>query len=254
MPPAGTAEPPPPGPGPAPAAPESVATLRDPSGRVLARWLCTPTRLAELAAGWLLCEDLVRAREEIVRIEAGPGAQVRAELAPAALARLEEARRRREPGPAPPDVPASTPPAPPRAGPALVALVGDAPRLQALFSEAFSRATLREESGGGVHTGARVEDGRVVDVVEDVSRSAVVDKLVGAALLAGRPAATPGTLFLLSGRISGPIAAKLARAGIAAAATISIPTTLAVEIATRSGILLVGRARRAHPWRYGAAR
>ena len=102
--------------------------------------------------------------------------------------------------------------------------------------------------------GARVDEGILVDVVEDVSRSAVVDKIVGAALLAGEPPGTPGTLLLLSGRISGTIAAKLARAGIAAAATISIPTTLAVEIAARSGVTLVGRARRAAPWRYGASR
>ncbi len=251
--PAGTDDPPARDPGPAPAAPESVATLRDPEGRLLARWLCTASRLEDLAAGWLVCEGLVRARSEIRRLEVGAEAEVRVDLAPSARTRLDGARDRREPGPAPSDLVASGPAAAPRAAPALSALLDDPPRLQALFSEAFSRATLREE-GGGVHSGARVRDGAVVDVVEDVSRSAVVDKLVGAALLAAEPAGAGGTLYLLSGRISATIAAKLARAGVAAAATISIPTTLAVEIAVRSGVTLVGRARRAAPWRYGPSR
>ena len=94
-------------------------------------------------------------------------------------------------------------------------------------------------------------DGSIVDVVEDVSRSAVIDKLVGSALLDGGVPAQ--SLLLLSGRLSGAIAAKLAAAGIAAAASISIPTTLAVEIASRAGVALVGRSRRDVPYRYGPA-
>jgi FdhD protein len=253
MDPAGTDDPRLPRTGPAPAAPESVVTLCGPADRVLARWLCTPSRLEDLAAGWLVCEGLVRARGDILRLEVRGGADVRAELAAPALARVHGARDRREPGPAPRDLVASGPAASPRADPDLAGLLDDPLRLQALFAEAFARATLREEVGGGVHTGARVERGTVVDVVEDVSRSAVVDKLVGAAFRAGASAGTTGALYLLSGRISGTIAAKLARAGVAAAATISIPTTLAVEIAARSGVLLVGRARRGRPWRYGVS-
>jgi FdhD protein len=237
--------------GPSPAAPESVATMRDAAGRPLARWLCTPGRLDHLAAGWLASEGLVRDRAELVRLEVtGPG-EVTVELAPAALARLGAARARPEPGPAPSGLPEGIPSGPRRAGTELSALLDDPPRLAALFAEAFRRSTLRDEAGGGLHTGARVARGAVADVAEDVSRSAVVDKLVGAALLAGAP--PDDTLLLLSGRISAPIAAKLARAGVAAAATISIPTTLAVEIATRAGISLVGRARRGSPWRYGPA-
>jgi FdhD protein len=72
---------------------------------------------------------------------------------------------------------------------------------------------------------------------------------VGSALLEG--GVPEQSLFLLSGRISASIAAKLAAAGVAAAATISIPTTLAVEIAARAGVALVGRSRRDAPFRYG---
>lgn len=235
--------------GPPPAAPESVATMRDAAGRPLARWLCTPDRLDHLAAGWLAAEGFARFPGEILRIEVAGPAEVEVELAAPALERLERARARPEPGPAPAGLPAAIAPSPRRAGPDLAALLDDPPRLAELFAEAFERAPLRDVAGGGLHTGARVSRGTVVDVAEDVSRSAVVDKLVGAALLAGE--SLDGALFLLSGRISGPIAAKLARAGVAAAATISIPTTLAVEIASRAGVSLVGRARRGSPWRYG---
>ena len=67
-----------------------------------------------------------------------------------------------------------------------------------------------------------------------------VDKVFGAALQAGR---SPADLILLvTGRISGELAFKAARAGVAAVATPSVPSTIAVDIARAAGILLIGRA------------
>ena len=111
----------------------------------------------------------------------------------------------------------------------------------------FERAELRERSGG-VHTGALVVDREVVHVREDVSRHCVVDKLIGRATLDGLD--LERALLLLSGRISGAIAAKGARSGVAAMATMSIPTTLAAEIAGAAGMTLFGRARSAEPHVY----
>jgi len=64
-------------------------------------------------------------------------------------------------------------------------------------------------------------------------------------LLAG---GTPAGLGLLvTGRISGELAFKAARAGIAYVATPSVPSTIAVTIARRVGMILVGRAVSGRP-------
>ncbi|MGW8281724.1 MAG: formate dehydrogenase accessory sulfurtransferase FdhD [Gemmatimonadota bacterium] len=232
-----------------PAAPEAVVRLESTDGEPLAEWLCTPDRLGDLAVGWLFSEGIIRGRDEISNLDVASPRRVRVELSGTAQRRLCDRRSRKGPGPAPRDIGSGAVEGPYRPKRALEALLSDAARLGALFRELFEGAALRSNAGGGIHTGARVLDGRIVDVVEDVSRSAVIDKLVGSAVLDGGMPEQP--LFLLSGRISASIAAKLATAGVAAAATISIPTTLAVEIAGRSGVALVGRARRDSPYRYG---
>jgi FdhD protein len=59
--------------------------------------------------------------------------------------------------------------------------------------------------------------------------------------------------LLVTGRISAELAFKAARAGLAYVATPSVPSTLAVEIARRSGMVLIGRAVSGHPQHHGAA-
>ena len=233
-----------------PASTERVVVLETPDGTPLARWLCTPDRLTHLALGWLTCEGLITKPAEVRRLEAVPPDRIRIELEEAARRRLGALRGSSAPGPAPPPSSLTVQPGPGRPGPELELLLSDPARLSSLFRQLFE-ADGTETSVGGVHTGALVLGGGIVDAVEDVSRSAVIDKLVGAALTEdGMP---DQSLLLLSGRISATIAAKLARAGVSAAATISIPTTLAVEITTRAGVAMVGRARRESPFRYRIA-
>ena len=56
-----------------------------------------------------------------------------------------------------------------------------------------------------------------------------------------------GLILLVTGRISGELAFKAARARLGAVATPSVPSTLAVEIARVAGTLLVGRAVSGQP-------
>lgn len=215
----------------APLAPEAIVELHDPTG-LLVRWYCTPVRLDELAAGWLVGEGLAASATDLGPIEVD-GAGTRVELgAPAA-------DLRRTPAP----LPGGAPRAPELAG----ALAANPDLLRELFQSMFEGAALRERTGG-IHTGALVERGEVRCVREDVSRHCVVDKLIGRSVLAGTK--LNDAAILLSGRISGAIAAKAARAGVAAMATMSIPTTLAAEIAGRAGVTLIGRARTAAPHVY----
>ena len=214
-----------------PLAPEAIVELHDPAG-LLVRWYCTPERLDELAAGWLVGEGRAVSAADIgpIGVDAASG---RVELE----APVADLRR----------TPAPAPGGPPRAGELVGTLTANPGGLRALFQAMFEGAALRERTGG-IHTGALVERGQVRCVREDVSRHCVVDKLIGQAALAG--SGFDGTVILLSGRISGAIAAKAARAGVAAMATMSIPTTLAAEIAGRAGMTLIGRARGAAPHVY----
>ena len=230
-----------------PAAPEAVVRLESPDGEPLADWLCTPDRLEALTLGWLFSEGVITGDGDVSNLAVESACRVRVNLSE--VARLRLANRRTEAGPAPARIGASVLAGPYRPGQSLEDHLSDAPRMAQLFRDLFDGAARRTTGGGGLHTGALVIDGSIVDVVEDVSRSAIIDKLVGSALLDG--GVPEQSLFLLSGRISASIAAKLAAAGVAAAATISIPTTLAVEIAARAGVALVGRSRRDAPFRYG---
>ena len=234
-----------------PAAAEVAVRLESPEGEPLAVWLCTPDRLEALALGWLFNEGIVSGRDDVSNLKAESASRVRVRLSDFASNRLEMHRTAIGPGPAPGHIFAGVPINPYRPGPTLESLLSDPPRLARLFRDLFDGAAVSKTGGGGLHTGALVLDGCIVDVVEDVSRSAVVDKLVGSALLGG--GVPKQSLLLLSGRISGSIACKLSAAGIAAAATISIPTTLAVDIAARAGVALVGRSRRDVPYRYGTS-
>jgi formate dehydrogenase accessory protein FdhD len=68
---------------------------------------------------------------------------------------------------------------------------------------------------------------------------------MGQRLLAGE---RPDDLILLvTGRISGELAFKAARARIAVVATPSVPSTVAVDIARAAGMVLIGRAVSGQP-------
>jgi FdhD protein len=108
-----------------------------------------------------------------------------------------------------------------------------------LFRELFDRSTSRRGSGGH-HGAALATVGSLLHVFEEVGRHNGVDKAVGAALLDGVDLAAHG--LLTTARISGEIAEKAARAGLAWVASRSVPTTLAVALAGAAGLPLVGRA------------
>lgn len=95
---------------------------------------------------------------------------------------------------------------------------------------------------GGLHAAALFDAaGTPVVVREDIGRHNAVDKVVGSRILAGQPTELP--VLCVSGRIGFELAQKAVAAGVGVIAAVGAPSSLAVDLAERSGLCTVGFIR-----------
>jgi FdhD protein len=217
------------------------------NGHPFAVIMRTPGADADLAAGFLLTEGVVRSSDDIQRIDAPEGTHVlnvvlsrsRAEILPDLLdARRNVARnsacgvcgrRSLESLEMP------------------VAPLAAAWHLEATLVERFP-VVLRHaqhafEETGGLHAAGLFDlEGNLQVSAEDVGRHNAVDKLLGRMLMAGRVPLSCSALFV-SGRSSFEIVQKAFLGGIPLVAAVSAPSSLAVDLARRTGITLLGFVR-----------
>lgn len=215
------------------------------NGESAVTWMCTPDQLPELVVGWLYGEGYIDSRADLLslrpcaqelgfwaevprgRYETVEGTERRRVLASGCgavttiLGSLSAVPRR------------TTPPA-----------IPDLPQTRKLFKELFAKGARYKETGG-IHAAALTDGATLLTYAEDIGRHNAVDKVLGALIIADR---RPDDLILLvTGRISGELAFKAARARLAVVATPSVPSSLAVEIAEAAGMALVGRAVSGEP-------
>jgi FdhD protein len=98
------------------------------------------------------------------------------------------------------------------------------------------------DSTGGIHAaGLFSSNGELLVLREDVGRHNAVDKVVGWALI--NAVRLEDTVLLVSGRGGFEIAQKAVTAGIPVLACVSAPSGLAVAVAKRFGLTLIGFLR-----------
>ncbi|MFM9435384.1 formate dehydrogenase accessory protein FdhD [Janthinobacterium sp. CG_23.3] len=208
--------------------------------------MATPLDLDDFAVGFSLSERIVDQPGDIYDIElvytpGAVGAELRLSIASDCFMRLKE-RRRSQAG---------------NTGCGLCGLeslgaldlepaaVGAADVIaKAALLRAFASLASRQPLNaltGATHAAAWVGlDGAILTVREDVGRHNALDKLIGALARGGK---RPPGFAIMSSRASYELVQKAARADIGLLATISAPTALAVRMAERAGICLVGFAR-----------
>jgi FdhD protein len=215
-------------------------------GRRIARFMCTPRDLDELALGHLLTRGLLASREEVTLLFVCPDrGSVQVDLAGAIPEELGPERF-------------------------IVSACGGGLDGQTVF-EAFAGRSIEarapmDSAGlalgmrrmfgvaelhgktGGVHCAALLLASGELIVREDVGRHNAVDKVLGRALLDDSLGSVRA--LLTSGRIAFDMVYKAAMAGIGLVASRSIPTTSAYEFALAAGVELVGRTLSSHPIRY----
>ena len=127
-------------------------------------------------------------------------------------------------------------------------------RIFTLLDELTSAASLHRLSRG-THSAALADAAGLLAVREDIGRHNCLDMLSGYCLL--NDLAGGDKILLRTGRVSSEIVAKIWRMGVPVTASLSVPTNMAVRIARRAGITLVGAVRRpaltvyTHPERIG---
>lgn len=126
-----------------------------------------------------------------------------------------------------------------RHGPALPQV--DLAAVLAAFAHLPSRQVLNQHTGGCHAAGWALPDGQLLAVHEDIGRHNALDKLIGL-LAADNLLGTPG-FVVMSSRASYELVRKCAQVGIGTLATISAPSSMAIQVARQTGIGLLGFCR-----------
>ena len=224
------------------------------NGQSIAVLMRMPGQEKELAAGFCITEGYVREVTDILLIHhCGSGLPAPGEGEQDMESRNRVTVRVTPDGFAPPDRPDVVRLIRSGCGAAdITALSEDLPRLNhelrasAPILLGLDRAMRAQQdvhrSVGGTHAAVLFDtSGHTITLAEDIGRHNAIDKAVGYCLLRGIP--LHDKVLLTSGRASYEMATKAIRAGIPIIASVSAPTSLAVQLAEDRGLTLIGYLR-----------
>ncbi len=211
------------------------------NGREIITLLATPDHLDELAVGFLRSEGFLREPADLVRLEMDTGgglARVEGRADAALVERLLEKRTVTSGcGKGTTFYHALDALA---VSPAAAGFCIPLARVVELVAE-INRAAAAGREAGGVHHAALAGPDGITVIREDIGRHNAIDKIHGYCFLRGIPT---GDRFLMStGRISSEILIKAAKLGVPLLVSLSKPSLLALELAERLGISVVGNVR-----------
>jgi FdhD protein len=213
----------------------------------------TPGADRELAAGFLLAEDVIRNSQELLTIEAcedtteeGRGNTLNVTVSGEAIERLATRLGERRQV----TMNSSCGLCGRRTIETLRARISSvdgawtvAPAVVSRLPAALGDAQQVFAATGGLHAAGLFDrDGTLRHIAEDVGRHNAVDKIIGRRVMED---ALPlsNTILVVSGRTSFELVQKALLAGIPFVAAVSAPSSLAIELAVESGITLCGFVR-----------
>lgn len=203
--------------------------------------LCTPEKLDCLSAGYLLSEAFINQETKLTRIDINEKKwQVEVE-AKGGIISMENSKRARL-------VTSGCANALPfyrtvdalRYEPLTSDFTVSSDKILELMKQ-FQEQSITFRETGGVHAAALCDQNELVCFAEDIGRHNAVDKIIGEYFLQNRP--IKESMILTTGRISSEILLKLLKAGIPIIVSRSAPTSLALEMARKADMTLVGFAR-----------
>jgi FdhD protein len=236
-----------------PAAASDVAAVEEPleirlNGHAFVVTMRTPGADPDLASGFLLSEQIVRAAADIADIRHCPPNDniLYVTLADAAAMRAAEAMNGRRHV-------ATTSACGVCGRRSIDDLMNDGRKVDSLMSvgrrvieglpAALRSAQRAFDQTGGLHAAGLFDaEGRLIRIAEDVGRHNAVDKVLGAELRAGGLPLSDRLLFV-SGRTSFEIVQKAVMAGVAVVAAVSAPSSLAIDLAREANVTLIGFVR-----------
>ncbi|MDD5472880.1 MAG: formate dehydrogenase accessory sulfurtransferase FdhD [Candidatus Methanoperedens sp.] len=217
---------------------ESIKIMLD--GRHLVTLLALPRKLHELAVGFLICEGVLKRIEDILSIQVQEDTVFCESIIDAG--ELELWTEVRSSG--------------------CIGIKSSWEGIESLSSgvriekevllnaieQIKERGKLWRRTGGTHSSLICTKEGDIVSFCEDVSRACSVDKAAGAALLSGRDLSK--CALVTTGRLSGGMVAKAARAGIPIVVSKAAPLSTGVLLSKRIGMTLVAFVRKPNLYIY----
>lgn len=229
--------------------------------------MCTPQNLEAFALGFALSEGIIDGIEDCYGIEVAaahvsgndgdlPSIHVEITIATRCFARLKEKRRtlagRTGCGVCGIDSMDALDMVPEPLVPMAWAHDIGLEQLQSAFSQLPALQVLNQQAGAIHAAGWASADGQLQLVMEDVGRHNALDKLLGS--MAQQQLLQQAGFVVMTSRASYELVRKCARLGLPVLATISAPTTLAIQVANQAGMRLFGLCRGARSIAYTANR